>query len=72
MECGAGGPATWKMKREVGTYSSSRYLLPEVPRGEFGWDTSCQDIEDLTFEDECFDLATTQDVLEHVLRLLER
>ena len=28
-ECGAGGPATWKMKREAVNYPSSRYLLPE-------------------------------------------
>jgi SAM-dependent methyltransferase len=67
-ECGAGGAATRKFRRESTRYSGSRYLLPEVPRGDVVGDVSCQDIEDLTFPDESFDLLITQDVLEHVLR----
>jgi hypothetical protein len=67
-ECGAGGAATRKFRQESAGYSGSRYLLPEVPPGEVVGNVSCQDIEDLTFADESFDLLITQDVLEHVLR----
>ena len=69
-ECGAGGLSTRKFTREsIGGYSGSRYLLPDVPRGEIvGKFVSCQDIQDLTFADDSFDLFVTQDVLEHVLR----
>jgi len=67
-ECGAGGLATVKFRREARGYSGSRYLLPDVPRGQLVGIVSCQDLEDLTFPDESFDLFVTQDVLEHVLR----
>lgn len=67
-ECGAGGAASRKFRRESAGYSGSRYLLPEVPRGDVVGDVSCQDIEGLTFADESLDLVITQDVLEHVLR----
>ncbi len=66
-ECGAGGPATRKFRHEAPRYSGSRFL-PEVPRGEVVDNFTCQDIEDLTFPDDSFDLFITQDVLEHVLR----
>jgi SAM-dependent methyltransferase len=67
-ECGASGLATMKFRRVVAGYSSSQYLLPEVPRGDVVWNVTCQDLEELTFADESFDLFVTQDVLEHVLR----
>ena len=69
-ECGAGGLSTTTLMREsTGGYSGSRYLVPDVPRGEMvGKSVSCQDIQDLTFADESFDLFITQDVLEHVMR----
>jgi SAM-dependent methyltransferase len=67
-ECGAAGAATRKFRREATGYTSSRYLLPLVPRGDVVGGVSCQDIEDLTFASESFDLLITQDVLEHVLR----
>ncbi len=56
------------MRESNGGYSGSRYLVPDVPRGDMVGKYSCQDIEDLTFLDESFDLLITQDVLEHVLR----
>jgi SAM-dependent methyltransferase len=68
-ECGAGGGATRRFRQECSEgYSGSRYLVPEVARGEIVGNFSCQDIEELTFPDESFDLFITQDVLEHVLR----
>ena len=67
-ECGSGGPASRKLRREAAGYNASRYLLPEVARGVAVGDITCQDLESLTFPDESFDLVITQDVLEHVLR----
>ena len=69
-ECGAGGLSTEKFRREsTQGYSGSRYLVPAVPAGDtIGDRMTCQDIQDLTFPDESFDLFITQDVLEHVLR----
>ena len=68
-ECGSSGLATEKIRREATGYSGSRYLnSADVPRGQLVGNVSCQDIEDLTFPDESFDLVLTQDVLEHVLR----
>src|SRR6185437_1314910 len=69
-ECGAGGLSSIKLRREsTGGYSESRYLVPYVSRGQTaGKFVSCQDIQDLTFANESFDLFITQDVLEHVLR----
>jgi hypothetical protein len=67
-ECGASGSASRKLRREAAGYSGSRYLIPEVPPGTVVGNVTCQDIEDLTFPDESFDLVVTQDVLEHVLR----
>jgi SAM-dependent methyltransferase len=67
-ECGSSGLATEKIRREATGYSGSRYLVPDVPRGHLVGNVSCQDIEDLTFPDDSFDLVLTQDVLEHVLR----
>ena len=66
-ECGSGGPASRKLRREAAGYSASRYL-PDVARGAVFGDVTCQDLESLTFPDESFDLVITQDVLEHVLR----
>jgi SAM-dependent methyltransferase len=67
-EAGASGLATEKIRREATNYSGSRYLVPDVPRGELVGNVSCQDLEGLTFPDESFDLFITQDVMEHVLR----
>ena len=68
-ECGAGGVSTRKFMRDsTGGYSGSRYLVPDTRRGEIVGKFSCQDIEQLTFADESFDLFITVDVLEHVLR----
>jgi SAM-dependent methyltransferase len=67
-EAGAGGLATGKIRREASGYSGSRYLVPDVARGELVGNVSCQDLEDLTFPDGSFDLFITQDVMEHVLR----
>jgi SAM-dependent methyltransferase len=67
-ECGASGAATRKLRRESTNFTASRYLLPDVPRGEAVGNIACQDIEDLTYPDESFDVFITQDVLEHVLR----
>ena len=59
------------MKRECEAYSFS-YFFPNVPPGETDPDTGfrCENLEELTFLDNTFDLFVTQDVLEHVLNPL--
>lgn len=66
-----GRGATQKMKRECEAYSFS-YFFPNVPPGETDPDTGfrCENLEELTFLDNTFDLFVTQDVLEHVLNPL--
>lgn len=62
--------ASIKLARAAG-YVSSQYRA-EMPLGERspdGWIN--QDLEQMTFADECFDLVITQDVMEHVFDLDE-
>jgi hypothetical protein len=66
-ECGMGGPATRRLRRDGSGYTGSRFMVGVVP-GTAIKDGTCQDIESLTFPDSSFDLFITQDVLEHVLR----
>jgi SAM-dependent methyltransferase len=67
-ESSPSGPASRKLRTEAKSYSASQYLLPDLPRGAVVREVTCQDLEQLTFPDESFDLFITQDVLEHVLR----
>ena len=59
--------ASLKLKTDCSGYSAS-YYYPDVKPGEYhavqGY--QCQNLEDLTFEDNSFDLFVTQDVMEHV------
>lgn len=48
-------------------YSSSQYF-PDVEGGATHNGIRCENIEALSFSDECFDLFITQDVMEHVFR----
>lgn len=60
------GPSA-RMARECPHYSSSHFF-PNVPSGEIDPGTGflCQDLENLAFEDESFDLFISQDVFEHL------
>jgi SAM-dependent methyltransferase len=66
-ECGMGGPATRRLRRDGVGYTGSRFIEGVAPGTEIK-DGTCQDIESLTFPDNSFDIFITQDVLEHVLR----
>ena len=47
-------------------YSAS-YFYPDIPRGTIYNGYQCQDLEQLTFEDESFDVFVTMDVMEHIV-----
>lgn len=55
------------MARKCPGYSYS-YFFPDVPSGENDPETGlrCEDLENLTFDDESFDLFVSQDVFEHL------
>ncbi len=56
-----------RLKNEVRNYSSSHYY-PHLPLGQYHPEEGhrCEDLENLTFADEAFDLFITQDVMEHI------
>jgi SAM-dependent methyltransferase len=43
------------------------FFFPDVKPGEYKHGARCENIEDMTFDDESFDIFITQDVLEHVV-----
>lgn len=59
--------ASVKLKNEVGNYSSS-FFYSGVPLGSTHPQSGvrCEDLENLTFENDSIDLLITQDVMEHV------
>lgn len=68
-ESSPGGRDTTKMlQRECANYSFSHYF-PHVQLGEDDPDTGfrCENLEQLTFADNTFDVFLTQDILEHVM-----
>lgn len=59
------GPASARLQREARHLTVSDYW-PDRPRGAPVGDVRCEDLTQLTFPDEAFDVVITQDVLEHV------
>ncbi len=57
--------ATLKMIQECRNFIMSQYY-PGRERGSIVEDFRCEDLEDLTFDDESIDLQITQDVMEHL------
>lgn len=66
-EAGPSGAASRKLQRECSRYQSSQYLSRDDP-GAYVAGVRSENLENLTFPDESFDLVVTQDVFEHVLR----
>ena len=62
-ESSPGGTSSAECKH----YVASQFFR-DVPRGECKDGQQSEDLEDLTFSDESFDVGITQDVFEHVLR----
>jgi len=65
-ESSPGGPASEKLLAECPDFTFSFYF-PDVPPGEYKDNMRCENLEELTFPDNSFDIFITQDVLEHVL-----
>lgn len=59
------GPTFKKFSRFCRYYSSSQYF-PGIPSGKYINGIRCENIETMSFPDECIDLFITQDVFEHV------
>jgi SAM-dependent methyltransferase len=66
-ESSPAGSASDKIGRESTNYIASQ-LFADVPRGQLKGSQRSEDLEQLTFGDETFDLVITQDVFEHLLR----
>ena len=47
------------------------FLWMGVPKGEYRHGVECQDLTDLTYDDDYFDLVITSDIFEHVRRPFE-
>jgi SAM-dependent methyltransferase len=56
---------TRKFKTECAGYIASQFY-PEIPTGTDHMGFKCEDLRNLSFEDESIDLHITQDVIEHV------
>jgi SAM-dependent methyltransferase len=54
------------LKNNCRNYSASQYF-PDVPRGEYKNGYRSEDLSQMTFPDNSFDLIITQDVFEHVM-----
>lgn len=57
--------ATIRLKSECAGYSDSQYF-PGIQPGTVHFGTRCENLEELTFEDNSIDLFITQDVMEHI------
>jgi len=66
-ESSPGGASSDKIRAECKQYVASQFFR-DVPRGQCKDGQRSEDLEELTFADESFDLVITQDVFEHVLR----
>jgi hypothetical protein len=66
LESSPGGASSEKLRKECYQYIGAHYFKDVVP-GKYkdGW--RCENLEELTFHNETFDLVVTQDVFEHIL-----
>lgn len=64
-ELSARGPHVDFLRRSARSVTVSEYL-PDVPRGKVQGGVRSEDVQQLTFADESFDLVTHTEVLEHV------
>ena len=67
LESSPSGVGSEKLKAECARYVPSHFW-PNVELGTFFRGTRCEDLTQLTYPDESFDLVVTQDVFEHVLQ----
>ncbi len=65
-ESSPAGPCSDYIKANCPEYTQSHFF-PDVKPGESKYNIRCENLEEMTFEDNCFDLIITQDVFEHVM-----
>ncbi len=67
LESSPGGASSEKLRRECKQYVPTHFFS-DIEPGCFKDGIRCENLERMTFDDEAFDLAVTQDVFEHVLK----
>lgn len=69
-ELSSRGPLVGYLRRQAGKLTLSEYF-DDVPPGQYKAGVQCQDVQQLTYADGCFDVCTSTEVFEHVPRDLE-
>jgi SAM-dependent methyltransferase len=64
-ELSARGPLLGFLRRHSRAVTCSEYF-PEIASGDYKGHVLCQDVQNLSFADQSFDLCTSTDVFEHV------
>ena len=64
-ELSARGPLVGYLRRHAGKLTLSEYF-DDVPPGQYKAGVQCQDVQQLTYPDGCFDACTSTEVFEHV------
>ena len=69
-ELSSRGPLVGYLRRHAGKLTLSEYF-DDVPPGQYKGEVQCQDVQQLTYPDDCFDVCTSTEVFEHVPHDLE-
>ena len=69
-ELSSRGPLVAYLRRHAGKLTLSEYF-DDVPAGQYKAGVQCQDVQQLTYADGCFDVCTSTEVFEHVPRDLD-
>ncbi|MDE2758079.1 MAG: class I SAM-dependent methyltransferase [Acidobacteriota bacterium] len=69
-ELSSRGPLVGYLRRQAGKLTLSEYF-DDVPPGQYKAGVQCQDVQQLTYGDGCFDVCTSTEVFEHVPHDLE-
>lgn len=65
-ESSPGGPSSTTIEKHCSHYTPTQFFQ-DIPLGEFKEGIRCENLEQMTFEDNSFDLTISQDVFEHVM-----
>jgi SAM-dependent methyltransferase len=65
-ESSPAGPCSDYIRANCSGYTQSHFF-PDVAPGELKYNIRCENLEQLTFADNSFDIIITQDVFEHIL-----
>jgi SAM-dependent methyltransferase len=65
-ESSPGGPSSKMIEKHCSEYTPTQFFQ-DIPLGEFKDGIRCENLEQMTFEDNSFDLLISQDVFEHVM-----